>query len=79
MIEEEDLKRFAQQDSLKILRERDAALIEKGRRMERKRCAGMASDLADLMRAANRKKFAAELDMLARDMIDYREVINSKG
>lgn len=79
MIEEEDLKRFAQQDSLKILRERDAALIEKGRRMERERCAGMASDLADLMRAANQKKFAAELDMLARDMIDYREVINSKG
>lgn len=47
--------------------------IDAAIRAERNRCVRMVSEAADAARASNRKKAAAELDMLARDMGDARE------
>ena len=63
-------KERANMMNLKRLDPRDEVLVREAQRTERNRCAGMVSTLADLMRGANRKKFAAELDMLARDIQD---------
>lgn len=56
------------------LRAAMAVADDAGARHERNRCAAIVSAAADRARASNRKKAAAELDMLARDIVDYREV-----
>lgn len=48
---------------------------ERIRLAEQNRCVSHVSKAADDAREANRKKAAAELDLLARDIADYREVM----
>lgn len=47
--------------------------VKRVRREECNRCVSFISRAADDARASNRKKAAAELDMLARDIADARE------
>jgi GTP-dependent phosphoenolpyruvate carboxykinase len=47
---------------------------EQIRLAEQNRCVLHVSEAADRARESNRKKAAAELDLIARDIADYREV-----
>lgn len=63
---------LAEVDALRAARKTDTERI---RREECNRCVAVISWAADNARESNRKKAAAELDMLARDIADAREAV----
>jgi len=61
-----------EQEEREVERRVNAALdmVAKAIRTERNRCAKIVGDAANRARDSNRKKAAAELDLLARDIME---------